>query len=198
MTDRGAAARKLAAVTAIAFIGLFLAWFAVAWWLFVSPQQQPLHQADAVVSLAPASERLPAALEAYEDGLAPRLWVSTFPLDFDPVRGNPSLSSAVCDANAPDAARITCFTPASDSTIGEAMVIARLVDEAQVSSIVVATHPSHAARAQFLLAHCLPPDTEVQILLVDEPSDGRGIPWRMVYETGAFLKAFVEVGMGGC
>ena len=189
---------KTLIVTALTLLTLTIAWCVTAIVLFVLPKQQALHPADAVVSLAPASKRLPIALEATEQGLAPLLWVSHFPERADSRLQHPSLAAQVCDPDAAEAAQITCFTPATDETIGEARSVAKLIEQSGATHIIVTTNTSHATRAKFIFEHCLPSGTDVQMLLVDEPGGATHQLGRMVYETGAFAKALTEVAFNTC
>lgn len=170
---------------------LAVAWFVAALTLFVLPRQQPLHEADAIVSLSPPADRLPVALAAFGDGLAPRLWVSYVPRDLVSAEDR-ALTDRTCGSD-PD--RIECFTPLSENTIGEARAVARLVERTGATSVIVTTHTSHSARTRFLFEHCLPEGTRLQLLLVDETSGARHAWGRMLYETGAFVKAIAEVGL---
>lgn len=172
-------------------LGLGTVWFVTALILFVFPQQQPLHSADAVVTLAPASTRLTTAMGAVDQGLAPLLWVSYLPTPTQ-ITGSLSTADRVCAPDAPNAATATCFTPDASATIGEARAVAELVKQSGATQLIVTTNTSHAARARFIFERCLPEGTEIQMLLVDDPDSHRYIFGRMTYETGAFIKAVAE------
>lgn len=186
--------RKLI-VSVLVLLALAIAWFVAALILFVLPKQQPLHRADAIVSLAPASMRLPAAMDAVEQGLAPLLWVSHFPKSTSSTGQGLSKATQVCNPDAPNASQTTCFTPTTDDTIGEARAVAKLVEQFGVTHLIVTTNTSHATRAKFIFERCLPPGTKVQMLLVDEPPGHGRLLQRLIYETGASGKAITEVSL---
>lgn len=186
---------RLVIALATTVLGGFLAWFVLALWLFVLPQQEPLREADAIVSLSPASVRLPSAEQAFNDGLATHLWVSHYPSD---TAKPTSVATEICSPDSPDADRTICFTPTTDNTLGEARTVARLAQQVDVSSVIVATHTTHAARTRMLFEACLPEGTDVQMLLVEEPPSRRLLIERMLYETAAIAKDFVRAELLGC
>ncbi|MGO3233790.1 MAG: YdcF family protein [Microbacterium sp.] len=170
---------------------LAVAWFVTALILFVLPAQQPLHHADAIVTLAPGTMRIATAQRAIDEGAADEFWISYLP------QGTPDTDGAgvVVEACAPDAPRAvvtTCFTPRSDNTIGEARMVAELVATSGTKSVIVTTEVTHSARAKFLFERCLPAGTDVQMLLVEEPPGWRHLLQRMGYETAAFAKAVLQ------
>tara|TARA_R110002020_G_scaffold151687_1_gene328772 strand:+ start:2431 stop:2985 length:555 start_codon:yes stop_codon:yes gene_type:complete len=167
-------------------------WIVTALALFVFPQQSPLHRADALVSLSPPRDRLPAAQEALETGLATRLWISYVPADLSAAEDRTRVDRACAPASS-DASGTRCFAPLSNDTLGEARAVAELVEQTGVKSVIVTTHTSHSARARFLFEHCLPEGTEVQVLMVEEPGDPVYVLGRMLYETAAFAKAAAEI-----
>lgn len=180
--------RRTSLITVLVLLALSIAWFIAALALFVFPRQESLHKADAIVSLSPPRERLPAALKAFEDEMAPHLWISHVPRDIE--SSDDRLIDELCrGAKGSD---VTCFRPASHDTIGEARAASELVNESVPQSVIVVTHTSHSTRARYLFERCLPRGTQVQLLLVDEPDSFWFRFERMLYETGAFVKAFAE------
>lgn len=169
------------------------AWFVAATIVFVLPHQQSLRHADAIVTLAPAGSRLPVAEEAFNEGISDALWISYFP---DDTSGGSQADAAndACDKRSPHANVTTCFTPRSDDTIGEARMVAELVENSSVNSLIIATNVSHSARAKFLFKKILPSDVEVQMLMVEEQGNFYHIAYRMIYESGAFVKAIIRIG----
>lgn len=172
----------------ITALAIAIAWFVTALALFVFPRQQPLREADAIVALSPPRERLPVALEAFENGVAPWLWVSYVPRDLE-SSADRTLADETC---ASDAEEVECFSPFSEDTIGEARAVAELVERTGAKSVIVTTHTSHSARTRFLFENCLPEGTELQLLLVDDPDSPTHAFGRMLYETGAFAKAVAQ------
>lgn len=168
---------------------LTIAWFIIALITFVLPGQQPLRPADAIVVLSPPRERLPVAVNAAEAGLAPKLLVSRVEADLLGTYDNQTLSE-ICSE--PSTTLVVCFEPVSDDTFGEARAVAELLESTDADSIIVATNVSHSARARYLFERCLPPSTEVQVLLVHEPDVPLYRLGRMLYESAAFAKALIE------
>lgn len=183
----GRAGRTLAVVCLASFV-LVIFWFVAALATFVLPRQQPLQKADAIVSLSPPTSRLPVALEALRGGLAPQLWLSYVPSDIQ------SDQRRLVDTTCSDQ-NVECFAPLSNDTIGEARAVAKLVGLTGAKSVIVTTNVSHSARTRFLFERCLPEGTDIQLLLVDEPSSVWYVVGRMLYETAASVKALAEVGV---
>ncbi|MGP3535786.1 YdcF family protein [Microbacterium sp. RD1] len=188
--SRRRALRRTLLIGASALVGLTLTWFIGALILFVFPRQQPLQKADAIVSLSPPRERLPVALQAVEDGLAPQLWVSNVPADI--TRQDQSLMTALCREGEYGDAKVSCFAPLTEDTIGEAGAVADLIQETGAKSVIVVTNVSHSTRVRYLFERCLPAGTRVQLLLVDEPNSPSFRLRRVLYESGAFVKAAIE------
>lgn len=196
---RGSGRRKTGRATLIVLttlvvgIALTVTWFVAAVTVFVLPVQQPLRHANVIVTLAPAGARLTTAQAAFDQGIADQFWVSHFPNETFGTDRVDAVDVA-CSSNARRAAVTTCFTPRSDNTIGEARIVAELVEATGIDAVIVTTDVTHSARAEFLFERCLPEGTDVQMLLVNEPEDGGYLLQRMVYETAGFAKAIFQAG----
>ena len=109
----------------------------------VFPTDEEPRRVDAVVVLAGGDERLPAALELVEAGVAPVLVL-------DPDQ--PSWE-ALCGRNEPY--EVVCYRPEPFSTRGEAQGVGRIARERGWESVAVVTSTYHLTRARLLFDRCL-------------------------------------------
>ena len=129
--------RRIAALVALVLLAALFA--ATARWI-VWPKTDGPGEADAIVALAGAPERLPAALELMKEGKARLLLLS---LGSGP--GNKD-RHGVCSGK--HDFEVVCFVPDPDRTKGEAEEATRIVEERGLKRLLVVTSRSHAIRAR--------------------------------------------------
>lgn len=172
---------------------LLIGWFVYASINILNPSQGTSQaRADAVVSLAPQSQRLPVAQQLIADGVADTLVISYF--DHDSMNHEPGTSNATmwlqsyCESEVEY--EIVCFTPDEDATIGEASGIAALGHERAWESLTVVTDTTHVFRTRFLMDECLGDDFDVNVVVAERELDASAKAWYVIYENAAFVKAF--------
>ena len=142
--------------------------------LFVFPAKGSATHADAVVVLDDeVGVRRAKAIRAVIAGVAPNLVISHHaerPQD--------------CPANIPSVT-VVCFSPAEDSTKGEASGFARIAKEHGWTSLIFVTDPPHVARSKWLISRCFPG----KIGAITTKVSNMVWPIRVVYEWAALSKA---------
>ncbi len=160
--------RRVAAALAVALFSILTAV------LFVFPAKGSATHADAVVVLDDlVGVRRAKAIQAVTAGVAPNLVISHHaerPQD--------------CPANIPSVT-VVCFSPAEDSTKGEASGFARIAKEHGWTSLIFVTDPPHVARSKWLISRCFPG----KIGAITTKVSNIVWPIRVVYEWAALSKA---------
>ncbi|MGR6899875.1 YdcF family protein [Glutamicibacter sp. BSL13] len=185
--------RRLTAFISFVFAISSVTWVAMVTSKVLAPTPGTGRHADAVISLAPGNSRLPTALYLYAQGNADELVISWFPSRMsqevvEPERG--WLGDQVCSKDSYD--DIHCFTPAIDSTYGEALSVKELVSEQRWQSITVVTSRYHAFRAKFIFKRVLPPDVDVEVVVSPTKLSVQDWVRHIIYENAAFVKAVFE------
>jgi uncharacterized SAM-binding protein YcdF (DUF218 family) len=144
--------------------------------LFVVPAKGSTSRADAVVVLDDAiGVRRAKAIRAVTAGVAPNLVISHHadrPQD--------------CPANIANVT-VVCFSPADDSTKGEASGFARIAKEHGWTSLIFVTDPPHVARSKWLISRCF----HGKIGAITTKVTNIDWPIRVVYEWAALSKAIL-------
>lgn len=137
---------------------------------------------DAVIVLGVPKERLATGLDLVKAGYSNLLVVSSPPPDTSPARVPPICGGVAAGFE------VHCFTPEPFSTKGEALYVARLVQEHGWDEIIVVTYRSHISRSRYYFERCVP---DAKILFVANEREHTFLRWanRMLYETGGWLKA---------
>ncbi len=91
--------------------------------------------------------------------------------------------------NPPTGLTVTCFVPDPSTTRGEAQEIGRLAKQRGWTAIAVVTWPTHVSRSRMLIGRCF--DGDVQMVSYDDHMGTQGRINENLYQSGAFLKAFV-------
>lgn len=181
----------LIAVAVLVIVGLI--WIIYATTRILFPGQGDTVSADAVVSLAPSSDRLPLALERYEDGAGGALAVSTSARaqSTDVSAGeSESLEYRLC-AESLDPS-IQCFVAAPSTTLGEALAVRDLAAEHSWQSVTVVTSKYHAFRTDFIFKQCLGTEIKVNVVYAESELGKRDWFFHIAYENAALVKAFFE------
>jgi uncharacterized SAM-binding protein YcdF (DUF218 family) len=138
----------------------------------------PPEKSDLIVCLGGASvERGLAAADAYQRGLAPKLFVvrETVPDGYDILlqRGvsypesRERMIMMLQGLGVPDSAILTSEMP-SESTVMEASLVRKLVSEESSRSLILVTSPSHSRRAWLVFKKALARE-DVRILVIPSP-----------------------------
>lgn len=181
----------LIALAVLVIVGLI--WIIYATTRILFPGHGDIESADAVVSLAPSSDRLPLALELYEAGAGGALVVSTS------ARAEPADVSAgeresreyrLCVENLDP--NIQCFVASPNTTLGEALSVRDLAAEHSWKSVTVVTSKYHAFRTGFIFRQCLGPEIEVNVVYAESGLGKRDWVFHIAYENAAFVKALFE------
>ena len=162
----------------VAVLGLLAVLFLVATArLFVWPPTDTPAHADAVIALGgdPGQLRAKEALSLAGSGDAP---VAVISLGGTPPAPCPKPVARV---------RVLCFRPDPLDTRGEAEHVAALVAREHWRRIIVVPERSQATRARLLFERC----TDVTMLVVPVTDPFAHLPYDVVYEWGALVKALV-------
>jgi len=170
--------RRIAAIVALVLLALLFA--ATARWI-VWPDTDGPRKAEAVVVLAGAPERLPAALKLMNEGEAPLLIVS--------LGSGPGNKDRYEVCNGEHDFEVVCFVPDPDHTQGEAREAARIARQRGLKRLLVVTSRYHATRARMLFDRCTDADVTVDGVEPDTPG---GLPClgNLIHEWGAYAYAF--------
>jgi uncharacterized SAM-binding protein YcdF (DUF218 family) len=169
--------RRIAAVVALVLLAAIFA--ATARWIVWAPSDGP-GKADAIVALAGAPERLPAAARLMDEGLAPLLMVS---LGSGPDHAT---RRKFCDAR--HAYDVVCFVPHPDHTQGEAREAARIAKERGLKLLLVVTSRYHAVRSGIVFRRCFG-DVRVDGVRPETPGGLPGLG-NLIHEWGAYVYDF--------
>ena len=150
--------------------------------LFWQPSSDSPAQADAVVVIGGAGDRLAEAEKLIDEHYATTL-VATNSI-VDPAGGCPKVQARTHGT-------LICFIPKPFSTRGEARGVASLVKQHGWSSILLVLSTTQATRARIRSRRCY--HAEMRVITVGVPSSS--LVHLTLYEGGALLKAeFVERG----
>ena len=143
--------------------------------LFVWPPTDPPTKADAVVALGgdPGQLRAKSALHLAHQGYAPVAVIS--------LGGQKAVP---CPRPVPGV-QVVCFRAEPLNTRGEAEYVARLAARRHWHRIIVVSERSQATRARMLFKRC----TGIQLEMVPVNDPRTRLPYDVVYEWGALLKA---------
>jgi hypothetical protein len=89
-----------------------------------------------------------------------------------------------CPANIPNVT-VVCFSPADDTTKGEAAGFARIAKEHGWTSLIFVTDPPHVARSKWLISRCFPG----KLGAITTKVSNIDWPIRVVYEWAGLSKA---------
>lgn len=152
-------------------------------WLVQHPHVDAPARVDAVVIIGPSvPERVRLAEERLRAGDARQLLVSAHPAD------TPGSTPAPCRTPVPGV-EVTCFDPHPSTTQGEAQEIGRVARSRGWRQIEVVAFGPQIERARLIVGKCF--DGGARFLDSGEPFDPQH---QLVYQTGAFLKAWVTPG----
>ena len=165
---------------AVGLVLLAALFAATARWI-VWPDTDGPGEADAIVALAGAPERLPAAVELMNEGKAPLLMVS---LGSGPGRDERRRFCA--DEHPYD---VVCYVPDPDRTKGEAEEATRIAEERGLKDLLVVTSRYHAIRARMLFDRCFDGDVRVDGVRPDSPGGLPGLG-NLIHEWGAYVYGF--------
>jgi hypothetical protein len=137
---------------------------------------------DAIIVLGePDDYSMGEAEKLVRDGVSDQLVIST-------PFGEPG---DVC-RNPPARLTVTCFIPDPLTTRGEAQEIGRLAEQHGWTSIAVVTWPTHVSRSRMLIGRCF--DGDLAMVSYDDHMGTQDRINENLYQSGAFLKAFVQPG----
>ena len=174
--------RWLAHITLLAILAGIGLLVSAGIWLI--PADKPIEQADVIVVLAGGYERTLYAADLYNQGYAPKVWISRS------ARENISLQLAKLDINLPreeDIHReillrkkvpvnaIEFFGEGSVSTIEEAHVLRAKISNARLKLIIV-TSPAHLRRAGLITSNALR-DTGISTQMLPTPYENFDPQW---------------------
>jgi len=148
--------------------------------LYVRPQIDSLHRADAVMVLGGyASERYAFASNLVGAGWAPIVIASM----------SEDAKDLYCKE--PEARRL-CFVPDPPTTLGEGRELKRLAAERGWRTVIVVTFRPHISRARYILERCFGGD----LIMVESPAKISVARWvyEYAYQTAGFIRAQFESG----
>ena len=182
---------------------LLLPAVAIVWILIVSsmvlmPIPAPVRHVDAVVSLAPGHQRLPAAVEYQEAGLADNLVISWFPDSISTAALEPEfgwLENQKCRATNENS--VHCLTPELNSTYGEALAVGSLALAQDWDSILIVTSRYHVFRTRYIFERTLPTHIGVEVVAAPTELSNRSWVRHLGYENVAFIKAVFQTWKNG-
>ena len=165
---------------AVALVLLVALFAASARWI-VWPKTNGPGDADAIVALAGAKERLPAAARLMQQERAQLLLVS--------LGSGPDRTERRRFCADPHAYEVVCFEPHPDRTQGEAEEAARIASERGAKTLLVVTSRYHAIRARLLFRRCFDGSVRVDGVRPDTPGGLPGLG-NLIHEWGAYVHGF--------
>jgi hypothetical protein len=174
--------RRLRLRWVLAGVAVLIAGWAVTCFAVISrPALDDPTYADAVVLLGPPDE----------ESLAMVGDLAAAGFSNDLVIFTPFGEPEICGAP-PRQVRLTCLVPNPSSTRGEAQAIARMAEARDWSSIAVVTWTEHISRSRVLVERCY--DGPLYMLAFDDAAPLVDSLGGWIYETGAFVKTFLQRG----
>lgn len=177
-------------------VAAWVSWFFVVWlclgvFLFVVPARDKPEQADVVLVLAPAYDRLAVAEQLMDEGYAKTLAVSSPP--------NDERKSAPAICHEARSYTVVCFDPVPVTTQGEAQALQRLAAVHGWRSANVVTSQYHVTRARVLLERCYEGEVFIvphwqNMAILGFPSIKGSWAYHYAYETAAFAKVLLNPG----
>lgn len=174
----------------------------VAYTLVVSlkvlfPSSDELERSDAVVSLAPPTDRLPLAIRLQQKFGTGDLVVSrsAAPDSAESVDVALAVEGVGQCGTSTATSSVTCIDARESTTLGEALAVRDLAEQNDWSSVTVVTSRYHVFRSQFIFNRCMPTGTTVHVAFADTAYGKRRWAYHLVYENVAFLKAVVETSI---
>lgn len=147
--------------------------------LYVFPHVDDVAPSDTAYVLGPPmEERLELAERLRDEGLAERIAVSV-----QASGGQTEEDLAICREEG-----VTCAVADPSTTRGEVLLMTEIAAEAP--SLIVITSTPHVARTRYIFAKCYPGD--VKVVAAGRPESLAGWTSQYVYQSLAFVKAFVE------
>jgi uncharacterized SAM-binding protein YcdF (DUF218 family) len=169
--------RRLVGVVIAVVVG---GWLVVSITLFGSPSTDEVRPVDAVFVLDGGGDRADRGVDLVRQGAAESVVFASAR-----VVGYDLWAVPYCnDSKVEIPAEVTCFAPDPPTTQGEARALARLAEENDWDEILLVASTDQVWRARLLVERCWDGD-----LLVDAVDHEQPALWRMIYETGASLKA---------
>ena len=154
----------------------FVAWLALALYLFVWPSQDHPRRAGAIIVLSGDMEhRFPRALALARAHVAPVLVVS------DGARSNWAPARKLCAQPSGHGFRVICFRPDPYTTRGEARGALALAERNHWRSLLVVTSTYHVYRARMLFKRCL--DGHARVYATGTSSNRAWLPVNIASET---------------
>jgi hypothetical protein len=170
----------------LATVALLVVIAAIGWPVYVRPQVDELHRADAIFVLGgQGDEAYTFGLEYALQGLADQV-----------VFSNPNASEAIWLADLCDHRRysftITCLEPDPPTTRGEARAFEQLASSKEWRSVIVLTSAPHISRARFIIQRCFNGGIMMGQTGTDHwPSQWA---WSYVYQTAGYVRAALQPG----
>lgn len=172
-------------VTLVAVAAVVAAAAAAGRPVYVTPQVDALHRADAIVVLGGDHDgREEFALDLAERGYAPRVLFS------DPYPRDDAVMTRLCSAQR--AFEISCFRPSPGTTRGEAREIRAQAAEHHWQHIIVVTFTPHVSRARYVIERCYRGD----LMMAKSPALINARYWTQMYayQTAGFIRAALQRG----
>jgi hypothetical protein len=152
--------------------------------VYVFPRVDEQRQADVVFVIGPPTfDRIRLARGLIDAGYADTLVVSVAEPD-----SPGSYVQKICDSA--QAERVICLRPEPYTTQGEARALRALAEKNNWDSATVITATPHISRSRLIFERCFTGD--LNLLATSGPKDLFGWVEQYVYQTGAFLKAWVH------
>lgn len=177
---------------------------ALGWLVYTSAnimfpaQQEPQPDVEAIVSLAPQYDRLPTAVELFEQTDNSSLLISYFPHDAYmhtaevDEEGAPAYAT-YCDDT--EHLGVTCFTPEDATTLGEVVALDEMAEQESWESITVVTSTYHAFRTRLIVDRCIDSEAQVKVVYAETDLPTTQWLWHLVYENAAYPKALIETAL---
>lgn len=175
-----------------------LVWILIVSTMVLVPLQVAVRHVDAVVSLAPGHQRLPAAVEYQEAGLADNLVISWFPGSISSAAIEPEfgwLENQKCRAT--NESSVHCLTPELNSTYGEALAVGSLAVAKGWDSILIVTSRYHVFRTRYIFERTLPSHIGVEVVAAPTELSIKSWVRHIGYENVAFVKALLQTWKNG-
>lgn len=190
---------RMISISVLLVSSVAIVWLLIVSSMVVMPFQDSRRHVDAVVSLAPGEQRLPAALQYQQSGLADNLIISWFPDSIGSEAVEPDvgwLENEKCRAtNEPS---VHCFTPGLNSTYGEALAVGNLANSQGWDSIMIVTSRYHVFRTRYIFERALPSDIGVKVIAAPTDLSTKSWVFHILYENAAFIKAIIQTLVESC
>lgn len=150
--------------------------------VYVRPQIDHLHRADAILVLSGYGEdRYAMGLDLQAQGWASTVVVSRGPDD-----------TRMTDFCATPDPKLLCFVPDPVTTKGEARELRRLANQYGWRTVIVVTFRPHISRARFILEKCF----DGVLIMVASPAHIPLSRWAFeyAYQTAGYLRAVLQPG----